>query len=58
MHREAREIHEAVRQGRISHEEGREKLEALNRRNITSMKKKGSGKEWRKRLKEPFALVA
>jgi hypothetical protein len=26
MHRESREIHEAVREGRIPHEDGREKL--------------------------------
>ena len=32
MHRESREIHEAVRAGKISHEDGREKLEALNRK--------------------------
>ena len=31
MHREAREIHEAVRQGILSHDEGREKLDALTR---------------------------
>ena len=32
MHRESKEIHEAVRVGKISHEEGREKLEALNQK--------------------------
>lgn len=32
MHRESREIHEAVEAGKISHEEGRQKLEVLQRR--------------------------
>ena len=32
LHRESREIHEAVKEGRISHEEGHKKLEALNRK--------------------------
>ena len=31
MHRESREIHEAVKAGKISHEEGRQKLEVLQR---------------------------
>ena len=32
MHRESREIHEAVKAGKISHEEGRQKLEVIQRR--------------------------
>ena len=32
MHLESLEIHEAVREGRISHEDGRKKIDALKRR--------------------------
>ena len=52
------EIHEASEsQVNSPMIEGREKRSRLLTENITSMKKKGSGKEWRKRLKEPSVLV-
>ena len=47
MHQESREIHEAVRAGKISHEEGREKLEALNRKHH-EYEKEGPGKSGRR----------
>ena len=44
MHRESKEIHEAVRVGKISHEEGRENSRLLTK-SITNMKKRGFGKK-------------